>query len=158
MVSYVVPAGQRVVIFDRLKGLCAKPVEEGTHFLIPWLQRPIFFDVRLQSKVITTTTGSKGILFFSFLDMQRISLSLRVLFRPRKERLHTIYSRLGPDYAERVLPSIGNEVLKAVVAQFDAGELITQREPVCSFIAFLQKIGLPKDTRRIDHASGGIQH
>lgn len=32
------------------------------------------------------------------------------------------------DYDERVLPSITSEVLKAVVAQFDAGELITQRE------------------------------
>ena len=37
---------------------------------------------------------------------------------------------LGSDYDERVLPSIGNEVLKAIVAQFDAAELITQREAV----------------------------
>jgi prohibitin 1 len=29
-----------------------------------------------------------------------------------------------------VLPSIGNEVLKSVIAQFDAAELITQREAV----------------------------
>ena len=29
-----------------------------------------------------------------------------------------------------MLPSIGNEVLKAIVAQFDAAELITQRESV----------------------------
>lgn len=29
-----------------------------------------------------------------------------------------------------MLPSIGNEVLKAIVARFDAGELITQRERV----------------------------
>jgi prohibitin 1 len=34
------------------------------------------------------------------------------------------------DYDERVLPSIGNEVLKSIVAQFDAAELITQREIV----------------------------
>jgi hypothetical protein len=33
-----------------------------------------------------------------------------------------------------VLPSITNEVLKAVVAQFDAGELITQREMVILLI------------------------
>jgi prohibitin 1 len=33
-----------------------------------------------------------------------------------------------------VLPSIGNEVLKAIVAQFDAAELITQREAVSNRI------------------------
>ena len=41
-----------------------------------------------------------------------------------------IFTTLGLDYDDRVLPSITNEVLKAVVAQFDAGELITQREMV----------------------------
>jgi prohibitin 1 len=33
-----------------------------------------------------------------------------------------------------VLPSIGNEVLKATVAQFDASELITNREIVSARI------------------------
>lgn len=32
------------------------------------------------------------------------------------------------------MPSIGNEVLKAIVAQFDAAELITQREAVSNRI------------------------
>mgnify|MGYP002623848179 CR=1 FL=1 len=40
------------------------------------------------------------------------------------------FQNLGTDYDERVLPSIGNEVLKAIVAQYDAAELITQREVV----------------------------
>lgn len=47
---------------------------------------------------------------------------------------HRTLQNLGQDYDERVLPSIGNEVLKAIVAQFDAAELITQREAVSNRI------------------------
>jgi prohibitin 1 len=34
------------------------------------------------------------------------------------------------DWEERVLPSIGNEVVKAVVAQYNAEQLLTQRDKV----------------------------
>jgi hypothetical protein len=37
---------------------------------------------------------------------------------------------LGLDWDERVLPSIGNEILKAVVAQYNAEQLLTQRDRV----------------------------
>lgn len=56
------------------------------------------------------------------------------MFRPDIRHLATIYRSLGTTYDERVLPSIGNEVLKATVAQFDAAELITQREVVSARI------------------------
>lgn len=56
------------------------------------------------------------------------------MFRPDTRHLATIYRSLGTTYDERVLPSIGNEVLKATVAQFDAAELITQREVVSARI------------------------
>ena len=59
-----------------------------------------------------------------------VSITLRVLSRPDVSHLPKIYQGLGLDYDERVLPSIGNEVLKSIVAQFDAAELITQREVV----------------------------
>ncbi|CAK4032465.1 probable prohibitin [Lecanosticta acicola] len=123
---YDVKGGTRAVIFDRIRGVSDQVSNEGTHFLVPWLQKAITFDVRTKPRNISTTTGSK--------DLQMVSLTLRVLHRPEVSQLPKIYQNLGQDYDERVLPSIGNEVLKAIVAQFDAAELITQREAVSNRI------------------------
>lgn len=46
------------------------------------------------------------------------------------EKLPEIYRTLGTDYAERVLPSIIQETLKSVIAQYNASQLLTMRE-VC---------------------------
>lgn len=62
--------------------------------------------------------------------MQTVELSLRILFRPKEEGLRYILDNLGVDYDQRVIPSIGNEVLKSVVAQYNADQLLTQREKV----------------------------
>lgn len=119
---YNVDGGHRAVIFDRFSGIKKQVIGEGTHFFIPWVQRPIVFDVRSRPRNIPVVTGSK--------DLQNVNITLRILFRPVPDQLPKIYSVLGQDYEERVLPSITTEVLKAVVAQFDAGELITQRDLV----------------------------
>lgn len=128
--KFLVDGGHRAVIFDRFAGIKQMVVGEGTHFFIPWVQRPIIFDIRSQPRNVPVVTGSK--------DLQNVNITLRILFRPVPDQLPKIYTILGQDYDDRVLPSITTEVLKAVVAQFDAGELITQRE-VSDFLYFLFK-------------------
>lgn len=80
---YDVKGGTRGVIFDRLTGVKEDVVNEGTHFLIPWLQKAIIYDVRTKPRNISTTTGSK--------DLQMVSLTLRVLHRPEVKMLPKIY-------------------------------------------------------------------
>ena len=98
-----------------------------------------------------------------------------------------VVQNLGLDWDERVLPSIGNEIVKAAVAQYNAEQLLTQRDRVsravsvqaCSFVLSQvmwyqlsnmsygqwqilsadQQCGAQHaDTRQSDKESKGVQH
>jgi prohibitin 1 len=120
----------------------------GAHFLFPVLQYPILFDVRSRPRSLPTVTGTK--------DLQQVNITLRILFSPIESRIKEIFQQSGTDYDVRIMPSIANEVLKvtrgesaasarrpahsraltrpffsqAVVAQYNADQLLTMRDRV----------------------------
>ena len=71
---YTVDGGERAVIFDRFRGVMDQTVGEGTHFLIPILQKPHIFDIRTKPHTFSSISGTK--------DLQMVNLTLRVLSRP----------------------------------------------------------------------------
>jgi prohibitin 2 len=119
---YTVPGGHRAVVFNRVIGMKDTVYGEGLNFNIPWFERPCVFDIRTRPVNLQTLTGSK--------DLQMVTIAVRVLHKPDPSKLVWIYRFLGTNYDERVLPSIMNESAKAIVARYNANELLTKREHV----------------------------
>ena len=73
---FVVDGGERAVIFNKFKGVQPTIYGEGMHFKVPVIMIPKRFEVRSRYRVINSTTGTR--------DLQKVDLTLRVLFRPQE--------------------------------------------------------------------------
>jgi len=124
---FTVEGGHRAVMFNRLTGMKETIYGEGLNFNIPWFERPYVYDIRTKPCNLQTLTGSK--------DLQMVTIGVRVLHKPSPKHLVWIYQHLGMNYDERILPSLMNECAKAVVARYNANELLTKREMVSADIS-----------------------
>ena len=124
---YTVQGGHRAVVFNRVTGMKEQVYGEGLNFNIPWFEWPYVYDIRTRPCNLQTLTGSK--------DLQMVTIGVRVLHKPRPKDLVWIYEHLGMNYDERILPSLMNEVAKAVVARYNANELLTKRAQVSADIS-----------------------
>lgn len=124
---YIVDPGERAIVFNKFSGgIQDYVIGEGIHMRIPFVQDIIKYDIRLKPFEYPTFTGTK--------DLQKVNLHLRILYKPVEEIIPKIHLTYDKDYANRLLPSIGNEVLKSVIAHYDADQLLKNREKISNEI------------------------
>lgn len=120
---FYVKAGEKGIVFSYLTGeFNARTYDEGFHLKLPWVTSSIIFETRNRILEETATTANK--------DLQQIDFQTRVLYKPDPTKLADICKRLGPNYAEKIMTPLVKEVSKAIIAQYDAQQLLSQREQV----------------------------
>lgn len=99
-----------------------EPMTSGVHFKIPFIDSIKKFDIKVQKAEVQTNGASK--------DLQDVSMSVAVNYNINPQSVKELYSKVGTKYERIVLEPSINEVLKAVVSQYTAEELITKRQEV----------------------------
>eukprot|EP00668_Euglena_longa_P014920 GGOE01018957.1.p1 GENE.GGOE01018957.1~~GGOE01018957.1.p1 ORF type:complete len:300 (-),score=61.56 GGOE01018957.1:229-1101(-) len=123
---FFVEGGHKAIVFNAFSGLGNRVYSPGMNFKLPFVEWPIIYDCRTRPSEISSASGSR--------DLQMVDLTLRVLYRPGNN-LTQLYRTLGTNYAQRLLPSVGNEVMKSVLAQYNVSELLTRRQDVSAEIS-----------------------
>lgn len=95
------------------------PLQEGLHFVMPFANDVINIEVRTLKFERSTTSASR--------DLQTVSTTVTVNYRPSQESVHHLYQNLGLDYQNRVIQPAIDETVKQVTARYNAEELITKR-------------------------------
>ncbi|MEF3254591.1 MAG: prohibitin family protein [Deferribacterales bacterium] len=117
----VINAGERGVVLTFGKP-SDETLSEGLHFRIPFVQKIVKMDVKVQKSQTDADSASK--------DLQDIHSTIAVNYHIVPEKANVIYKTIGLGYKEKIIDPAVQEVVKAVTAKYTAVELITQREKV----------------------------
>jgi len=116
----IVDAGHRgVLLYWSAVDTSVPPLQEGLHFVTPFANEVVNIEVRTLKFERSTTSASR--------DLQTVSTTVTVNYRPSPESVHHLYQDLGLDYQNRVIQPAIDETVKQVTARYNAEELITKR-------------------------------
>lgn len=142
----IIPAGQVGVAFSAFTGVKDRPLQEGIHFLVPFIDTVTTYDARLIAVTLAhdgkTANDGEGAINARSKEGLDITADVTVQFRIDRQKAAEIHKELGRNYLESVIrPQIRSKVRDAI-GQFNAAELISsQRQEVeASITESLRKV------------------
>lgn len=111
-----------VGIVIRLGQALPEALEEGIHFVFPFITKVKPLDVRIQKATVDTAAASK--------DLQTVNAAIVVNYRIDKAKAVTLFREIGVDYLPTVIEPAIQEAFKSGSAKYTAEELITERSVV----------------------------
>ncbi len=131
----IVPAGERAVIFSLTSGVWEGQYDEGFHFLLPVVERPILYDVRTQTYSMSRVHWEgevRGDDSLSALtaDGQTVSVDISVRFHPDPDSVWRLHKEVGTDYISKILrPEIRSQT-RVAISEFPVTEVYSAERQV----------------------------
>ncbi|MDF2959494.1 MAG: HflC protein [Paenibacillus sp.] len=131
----IVEAGHRGIVLQ-LGAVQPQVLEEGLHFKIPFIQKVIPIEIRVQKAESSQVSASR--------DLQTVTTTLAVNYHLDGVTVNSLFQKVGMEYKARVVDPAISEALKAITAQYTAEDLIAKRSEVSSKVkeALAAKLGL----------------
>jgi len=114
-------AGERGILLQ-FGAVQDKVFDEGLYFKIPFIQKVVKMDVKIQKDEIPASASSK--------DLQVVTSRIALNYHIDPSAVNKIWQEVGKNYNTRIIAPSIQEGVKAVTARFTAEELITKREEV----------------------------
>ncbi|BCM91718.1 hypothetical protein IAD21_03593 [Abditibacteriota bacterium] len=130
-----VPAGHRAVLFSLSGGTQNRQLGEGVHFVFPFLQSAIFYDVRSQTYTMSARSWEgevKGDDSLTALtsDGQALQVELSVRFHPDPNRVARLHQRVGPDYANKIIRPAARSQTRVAFAEYPVSVAYSEKREV----------------------------
>ncbi|GGM02150.1 prohibitin family protein [Deinococcus aerophilus] len=125
----VVPAGFVGVVFSALSGVKPDPLQEGLHFVVPFVDKVTLYDARLQEVTLAHDTNKQdeGSIRARSKEGLDITADVTVQFRIDRSKAAILHKELGRNYLNTVLrPQLRSKVRDSI-GQFGAADLISNQ-------------------------------
>ena len=124
----IIDVGRTGVIFNIANGIQKKPLKEGLHFLLPFVQSLIIFDTRINTYSFTKDNMDPCRLANPIVaksrDGQIVGIEMSIMTQMIQEKAPDVYQKLRTDYAP-VLKAKTGKVMQEVIARHVADALYT---------------------------------
>jgi prohibitin 2 len=126
-----VGAGKIAVVFNQITGGLSSR-DQGTHLLIPGLQKPTIYDARVQTYTLSATYSEGEVRGDDALealtnDGQIVKLDVSVRFHLNKADITKLHQTLGEGYTEKVVRPEVRSVVRLAVSAFPVTEVYTEK-------------------------------
>ncbi|THF88211.1 prohibitin family protein [Deinococcus sp. KSM4-11] len=131
----VIPAGFVGVVFSSFSGVKPDVLQEGIHFVVPFVDHVNLYDARLQEVTLAhdapNSTDAEGAIRARSKEGLDITADVTVQFRIDRAKAAILHKELGRNYLQTVIrPQVRSKVRDAI-GQFSAADIIsTQRQAV----------------------------